>query len=388
MRVSGVDECGAGEAFAWENMTHQLLRVFAYVADAWRWDAAWDNDDDGLVFNPPPHARPVLLRTGDVPVQISHDLVINADGKLSHHLWLFCILVASFAARAHFGASFGELLESGPEAGRWLTECKARLINVQGCVERFHCGSVDGDVEGGGNPGSTLPPLPHPARPSLGLDYDTESDEVAQPAEATARRSAIASGDTLTGIRALGSMPCDSYEAAAALHRPLETRQDPTTRTSCAPISQESGRAQDPSQSYHPQLRATEASYREAFPSGAMDRASCQRELSPSAEGERRRKRVRRSSGSIVTNRICGQTDALGTHAPGFARGGGDEETIQLAQMLARTVVCLCRTRYRPPMVRQDEHGAGKTAAELGELVDVRVLSVFFVTVRVGAMNA
>ena len=391
---------------AWENRMNRLLHVFTHVAGTWSSDAAWDEQDDGLVFNPQsPPTGPVSFRAGDGSGRISHDLVINSDGKISHTLWLFCILGALFqvAARSHFGASFGDLMERverGPEAVASLTEFKARLINVQRYIDRLRHihdrDSADGDMEGGGNHGSTsFPPFPHLAPGSLRLDYDTESDEFAQPPRAATvqvqPRPAITPGGTSTSNMTTDQ---DPLEPKVDLSRPLGAGpRDPEISTRFSSI---------PSKlfprttliSSHPVTQATGESYQETSSSsmGAyVDHTtgySAQRDRSRSAERERPPKRVRRCSDSIVANRI----DRLGRATPEFARQGqnrevldaSDEDDIQMvtddsdathqvALSLARIVVGLCHDRYRPPTLSKEQRGIGMTAAELGDLLDVSV---------------
>ncbi|KAG9312905.1 hypothetical protein JVU11DRAFT_6338 [Chiua virens] len=193
-----------------KNKIDRMLRVFTHVAGTWCSEATWDEEDDGLVFNPQSHATgPVsfLLGSGDASresVRFGHDLVINSDGKLSHNLWLFCILIAIFATQSQLGPSFEELMtkvERDPEAiTSSLTGIKARLINVQGRAEHLRRMEGDGDVDSrasvdgdrmegvvggdGGNHESTRsspsPPLPHLVPTSPNLDYDTESDDFSQ----------------------------------------------------------------------------------------------------------------------------------------------------------------------------------------------------------------
>ena len=403
----------------------RLLHVFTHVAGTWRSDAAWDEQDDGLVFNsqsPPP--EPASFRAGDGSIRISHDLVINSDGKISHTLWLFCILVAMFqvAARSHLGASFGDLMERverGPEDIASLTEFRARLINVQRYVERLRHihdrDSVDGDMEGGGNHGSTSsPPFPHSEPWSLKLDYDTESDEFTQPGSLSAAtiqvqpRPAITPGGTSTSITAAGMAHQDLSEPKVVFSRPLGTGpREPEISTHFSSIPQSSSElSRPPLISRHPMLRATEESYQETSSSsmGAyVDHTtgySAQRDRSRSTERERPPKRVRRCSDSVVANRV----DRLGRATPESAREGqnrqvldayaSDEDdarmmvtdddatqTHRVALSLARIVVGLCHDRYRPPTLNKEQRGVGMTAAELGDLLDVSVLFVSLVRI-------
>ncbi|KAF8449113.1 hypothetical protein L210DRAFT_3523917 [Boletus edulis BED1] len=168
--------------------------------------------------------------------------------------------------------------------------------------------------------------------------------------------------------------------------RPLGTGpQDPEISTSFLPISQVSSDL-----SRGPMIPTTQGGAEGSYQETSMDHTtgsySAQRDRSPSAEGERPAKRVRRYSDSVVANRV----DRLGRATPESARQGQhrevqdasddanvqmtvtdhDSETHRVALMLARIVVCLCRDRYRPPTVGKEQRGVGMTAAELGDLLD------------------
>lgn len=383
----------SGSIGAWENSTNLLLHVFTCVADTWSSDAAWDAQDDGLVFNAQsPRTGPVSFRPGEGSARISHDLVINSDGKISHHLWLFCILLAVLATRSHLGPSFRDLIERGPEAIASLAEFKAKLINVQRHAERLrhiHDGdSVNGDMEDGGNQGSTSsPPFPHPAPLSLKLDYDTEPDEPAQPPFATVqvqpRPAVTPEGKSISLTVGSGSNSPHPFVSTVILSRPLGNGpRDP----SFSAIPQTSGEPpQSPLISCHPMLQATGESYQETSPSsvGCTAGYGAQRGRSRSAERERPPKRARRYSDSVVANRV----DELGKVSPESARRGQhrevldasdgddvqmtDDATHRVALLLARIMVRLCHDRYRPPTLSKELRGVGMTAGELGDLLDV-----------------
>ncbi|KAG8220871.1 hypothetical protein J3R82DRAFT_2367 [Butyriboletus roseoflavus] len=315
------------EAPGRENRTSRLLRVFTHVAGMWDSDVAWDEEEDGLVFN------------GD-------DLVVNADGKMSHKLWLLCVLVALCAARSYLGGSFGDAIES-------LTELKATLISVQGWVERLRdMQDGDGDVEDGGNQGSTRsPPLPHLGRPS---------DDFAQPVQVESRPAR----GTLTTITVPSGSIKPHYEQHITLARPLGSGpRGPEITTSQA--TEESS----------PSSTRTDADHAAGY--------RPQRDRSRSADRGRPSKRVRRTSDSVVANRESCRVDGLGRTTPGSARVGqdrkvldasdGDDATRCVALLLARTVVGLCHDRYRPPTLGKGQRGVGMTAAQLGDLLDVSV---------------
>lgn len=384
---------------SWEGSMDRLPHVLAYVSGIWSWDAAWGERDDGLVFN----QRPLL--TG--PVRMAHDLVINSDGKMSHSLWLFCILVALIAARSPLWTSLGDLMERaerGPEGVASLTKSKVMLIHVQRYVERL-CDFHDGDsgMEGGDNHGSTFsPPSPHPAPSSLKLDYGmyTEPGSFTQPVtQAQPRPWLVATpGGMSTSIATglgMANPSLNSFELEVIMGRPLETGpQDPEISTRFSPIPQAlSKHSQSPS---IPTLAATKESYQATSSKSSMaDHTtgySVQRDRSHSAERERPPKRIRRYSDAIATNRV--DVDELGRATPESARRQGqnrqlsdasdvdgddvqtttdDDAMHRVAMLLARVVVGLCHDRYRPPTLRKGQRGIGMTAAELGDLLDVSV---------------
>ncbi|KAF9221407.1 hypothetical protein BS17DRAFT_265286 [Gyrodon lividus] len=388
-------------------MANRLLRMFAYITRVWNADEAWDEHDDGLVFNPA-SPRPVSFLLADGPMQVNHDFVVNSDGKLSHNLWLLCGLVALFSARPHLDSTFFGLLEwaeSGREVITALTELKARLVHIQGYVERLcHLHdreSVGDDMEdtGDSSHGSTSYSLsfPHSVSSHSSTDNDPESDGFAQPPTAgqVQPRPSLEPRDTFTHLSitsAKGSRTPDVSKPKLAMAQLLGTGpQDPRTSFSLPASQALSQLFQIPVIEPPSQLHAARQSYQETpktvtttQPSQATV-SSSRRARSRSAEGEWPSKRVRRCSDSVVVNhegsqlnRLTRATVKFGTacqlldaHEPATE----DDAVITgpdhyAALLLARIVMGLCYGRYRPPALKNGQRGIGMTAADLGELLD------------------
>ncbi|KAI6149717.1 hypothetical protein BKA82DRAFT_399846 [Pisolithus tinctorius] len=133
------------------DIVERFIRLFSCLARVWRTDAAWDERDDGFVCNPGT-TRQVTFRISDGggELHLAHDLLVNADGKLSHLLWLFCTLVAIFSSLSALDAGFLSLLEK-VEAGICENLCafddlKRRLVRVQRYTE-YLCRKLEGDLD-------------------------------------------------------------------------------------------------------------------------------------------------------------------------------------------------------------------------------------------------
>ncbi|KAG6335739.1 hypothetical protein ID866_3347 [Astraeus odoratus] len=93
------------------DVVERFVRVFSNIARAWSADTTWDEYNEGLVYNPET-SRQVTLRISDDSRELvlAHGLLVNADGKLSHYLWLFSILVAVFSHISVLDANLLDLL--------------------------------------------------------------------------------------------------------------------------------------------------------------------------------------------------------------------------------------------------------------------------------------
>ncbi|KAH7926391.1 hypothetical protein BV22DRAFT_355569 [Leucogyrophana mollusca] len=111
-----------------------VISLFERVARTWDCEALWDADDgdenetQALVYNPPPSTS----RGKEVV------LCLNSDGKLSHHLWIFCALVA-------FSVHLPDLVVEGN-----LDALKRRMLRVQEYVERAQLRGEDSESESSG----------------------------------------------------------------------------------------------------------------------------------------------------------------------------------------------------------------------------------------------
>lgn len=134
----------------------RLVCVFSRLARVWNEDVAWDEHDGGLVYNPDGLYQVTLKidEGGDEEIRLTHGLVVNADGKLSHNLWLLCILAAVFSSSPsldhHLWASLSRVENEGDRlTDDVLDDVKTRLIQVQKLVEALYHECEDEEVEFG-----------------------------------------------------------------------------------------------------------------------------------------------------------------------------------------------------------------------------------------------
>ncbi|KIL00771.1 hypothetical protein PAXRUDRAFT_7984 [Paxillus rubicundulus Ve08.2h10] len=380
-----------------KDVAKRLLRVFAYMSRVWSAEAAWDEHDDGLVFNPE-SGRPVTFLLANGPTQVNHDLVINSDGKISHNLWLLCTLIALFSTPSHLDPTFFGVVENGCESITALTEFKERLVHIQRYIERLrHDRESIGDDMDDSNHGS--PSLSHPASSLPNMNYDPESDEFAQPTTALQLqpRPSLDPRDTFTCLPITATHGSRKPPVASQPKSVLGTGPQDLGINSTSfslPASQAlSGLFQIPAILPPPQVHATGHSHQEtpetvtAIHRPKATVSSSRRNHSCSAERERPRKRFRHfSDDSVVvtqggsgSNKLSRVTveGASGRHlldAPEGDAGIADHHSTAL--LLARVVVGLCYGRYRPPTVWSDQRGMGMTGAELGDLFDETPVSM------------
>ncbi|KAH7890689.1 hypothetical protein F5I97DRAFT_69269 [Phlebopus sp. FC_14] len=378
-----------------EDLVNRLLRMFACVARVWSKDATWDEHDEGLVFNPESPC-PSTFYLDDGPVQLSHDLVVNSDGKLSHLLWLLCALVAVFHTRRHLDSAFLEL--------------KARLVLVQRYAEQLrhvHDGNSVGDMDDSSDSkhGSTSSlALPHSVSSHSDQDYDTESDGFThvvaerqsglstQPSNVVSHLSVTASWGSSGRLE-------DVYDRSATMQQvSSETAIECPARTTSSSFPSHSSQAlsesfRAPAVSVSPQRHVAEQIFQgtrhPSITASQLSQATVSsgaRQRSCSAEGERPPKRARHFSHLAVDVREDRDRDILGSRTVSSAteecsfwqigrRSPDDGASIgdidqRIAIVLARVVVSLCNERYRPPMLKESQRGIGMTAAELGDVLD------------------
>ncbi|KAL4062471.1 hypothetical protein J3A83DRAFT_1819704 [Scleroderma citrinum] len=128
----------------------RFICVFSRVARVWCADAAWDERDEGLICNLET-LQQNTFNTSDCGEELQNTLIVNADGKLSHHFWVFCALASMFSSLPMLGPdllALVERVENGDDNDSpALIELKHRLVRVQKYIERLRS-KYEGDMEG------------------------------------------------------------------------------------------------------------------------------------------------------------------------------------------------------------------------------------------------
>lgn len=136
----------------------RFICVFSRIARVWCAGAAWDKRDEGLICNLET-SRQDTSKIPDCDEELQRTLLVNADGKLSHRLWLFCALAAVFSSLPILSPDFLALLERVENEGGGdspgITELKHRLVRVQRYIEslRSKYGDVDEEANDDENDG-------------------------------------------------------------------------------------------------------------------------------------------------------------------------------------------------------------------------------------------
>jgi len=130
----------------------RFICIFSRIARVWCVEAAWDERDEGLICN----LETSRQDTSKIPgcdEELQRTLLVNVDGKISHHLWLFCALAAVFSNLPILTPDFLALLERVENEGGGdspdITELKHRLVRVQRYIEslRSKYGDMDEDED-------------------------------------------------------------------------------------------------------------------------------------------------------------------------------------------------------------------------------------------------
>lgn len=384
----------------------RFIRVFSCLARAWRADAAWDERDDGFVYNPGT-TRQITFKISDGggELRLAHDLLVNADGKLTHLLWLFCIVVAVFFGLSTSDAGFlsllGEVEAGNSDDLRAFDDLKQRLIRVQRHAEYLYRKHEEGLDEGGQENNGDSPPTgsytlrtessaSHPnhdahvthmtALPNnAGRYVHAKHEDVSKSCLRTKIPPTYLSIETHSNDLSLRSsadiMDANwsmqtSSAASSALAIPFRKSVEGTG------LQPESARGSTVTSTRNPELRFR--GEERPNPRGLKDLLSAYADSSDTGDDsdddhpgnccasmeiadtpvepeDSPSHRIHRNENPLMNRDKC---------------GGEAAEDHHMALALARVVVHLCHSRYHPLMARGGQRGVGASAAELGDILD------------------
>ncbi|KAG1781040.1 hypothetical protein EV702DRAFT_1193880 [Suillus placidus] len=357
------DSCVSGdEREIADGFAIRFLQIYSHLARLWTTEPRWDEiGDNGMIYNSPLVLSPQSLL--DNPESALPEVFnINSEGKLTHALWLFCVLLATCICSSEIMTNLAHSIFPGDnEPGRqsFVEDVKRHLVDVQNHIDNVK-ETGDEDEEASMSAWSDAPsdarddPYFHVPQSHMTTETDIggiSKDENNVLASAKDSACFISNLHTPTS-RSLGlDLPIGIRPDGDALLAHAYT----CTEVPSAPSS------------------ASQATVW----SGPRRRSN--------VEEERPQKRLRHSSPHTVVSQEDLPFDVFGrskrTAAPGeeivstgnstaIAGRRGATNAHRVAQTLALIVVHLCQHRADSAHV-SDMNAGNLTAAELGELLDV-----------------
>ncbi|KAG1746733.1 uncharacterized protein EDB91DRAFT_111588 [Suillus paluster] len=144
------DCCVLGDEREIGDFASLFLRIYSRLARLWTTEPRWDETgDDGMVYNVPSGSSPWALRD-DPDSALPEVFNINVDGKLTHALWLFCVLFAICIRSPETMTNFAHSIfpsDNAPTRQPFVEDVKRHLLDVQTYVDNAReMSDDDGEV--------------------------------------------------------------------------------------------------------------------------------------------------------------------------------------------------------------------------------------------------
>ncbi|KAG1880290.1 hypothetical protein C8R48DRAFT_683341 [Suillus tomentosus] len=317
----------------------RFLRIYSHFARHWTTEPRWDEmGDNELVYNSPSISSPRSPRD-DPDSALPEAFNINSEGKMTHTLWLFCVLFATCICSRGVMTNLTHLIFPDDNEPRqsFVEDVKRYLVDVQDHIDNVReTGDDDEEVSV-----STWSDPPSDTRddsyfhvPQSHLTAETETDIGGISKD---ENNVLASAkDSACFISSL-----HPTSSSLGLDLPIEIRPD--------------GDACILDHTCTTKMPSAPSSASQAVVWKGLRRRS-------NVEEERPQKRMRHTSPHAVDSQEDLPFDIFGC--------GEATNAHQVAQTLALIVVHLCQHRVDPAHV-SDVNAGNLTAAELGELLDV-----------------
>ncbi|KAG1785504.1 uncharacterized protein HD556DRAFT_112744 [Suillus plorans] len=321
-----------------DDFTIRFLRIYSHFARHWTTEPRWDEmGDNVIVYNSPSISSP-RPPPDDPDSALPEAFNINSEGKMTHTLWLFCVLFATCICSPGDMTNLAHLIFPDDNEPRqsFVEDVKRYLVDVQDHIDNAReTGDDDEEVSV-----STWSDPPSDTRddsyfhvPQSHLTAETETDIGGISKD---ENNVLASAkDSACFISSL--QPTSS---SLGLDLPIEIRPD--------------GDACVPAHTCTTKMPSAPSSASQAVVWNGLRRRS-------NVEEERPQKRMRHTSPHAVDSQEDLPFDIFGC--------GEATNAHQVAQTLALIVVHLCQHRVDPAHV-SDVNAGNLTAAELGELLD------------------
>ena len=133
-----------------DDFARLFLQIYLHLAKLWTTEPRWDEmGDDGMVYNIVPISSPWSQRE-DLDSAIPKIFNINIEGKLTHTIWLFCVLFATCVCSPETMTNLVNSIcasDDNSTLQRFMQNVKHNLLDVQDYVD--HARQMmenDGDV--------------------------------------------------------------------------------------------------------------------------------------------------------------------------------------------------------------------------------------------------
>ncbi|KAG1741062.1 hypothetical protein EDB19DRAFT_732178 [Suillus lakei] len=366
-----------------DDFTSLFLRIYSHLTRVWTTEPRWDEmGDNGMVHNSPSISSPRSLRDNPDSV-LSEAFNINSEGKLTHTLWLFCVLFATCICSPEIMTNLAHSIspsDNEPTHQSFVEDVKRYLVDVQKHVDSAR-ETGDGDEEVSDSAWSDTPSDargdhdPYFHIPQSHMKTETDTGGISKDEN----NVLVSTKDSTCFISSLHAPTSGSL----GFDLPIGIRpgEDACVLT----------------HAYTTKIPSAPSSTSQAMVWSGLRRRS-------SVDEERPQKRLRYSSPHTAVSQEDLPFDIFGrsrwTSAPGeeivstgnstaIAGRGEATNAHRVAQTLALIVVHLCQHRICSVHV-SDENAGNLTAAELGELLDVSFLDLIFLgfSVHVGHVSA
>jgi hypothetical protein len=115
----------------------RFLRIYSHFARHWTTEPRWDEmGDNGIVDNSPSISSPRSPRD-DLDSALPEAFNINSEGKMTHTLWLFCVLFATCICSRGVMTNLAHLIfpDNNEPRQSFVEDVKRYLVDVQDHID-------------------------------------------------------------------------------------------------------------------------------------------------------------------------------------------------------------------------------------------------------------
>lgn len=121
-----------------DDFARLFLRIYLHLAKLWTTEPRWDEmGDESMVYNVVPILSPWSQRE-DLDSAIPEIFNVNIEGKVTHTIWLFCVLFAACVCSPEIMTNLANSIcasDDNPTLQRFMENVKHDLLDVQDYVD-------------------------------------------------------------------------------------------------------------------------------------------------------------------------------------------------------------------------------------------------------------